>query len=74
MKDKVLAIVFLITLAAMLFVLFFTGALKNRTRVYDCSISEISPDFPPEIREECRQLRREEFFKDKLQERKTIST
>lgn len=25
--------------------------------VYDCSLSEISPDFPPEVRNECRKLR-----------------
>ena len=24
---------------------------------YDCSISEISPDFPIEVREQCRKLR-----------------
>jgi hypothetical protein len=26
-------------------------------RVYDCTIAEISPDFPIEVREECRRLR-----------------
>ncbi len=28
-------------------------------RIYNCSISEISPDFTPKMREECRKLRRE---------------
>jgi hypothetical protein len=25
--------------------------------VYDCRMAEISPDFPPEVRNECRKLR-----------------
>jgi hypothetical protein len=25
--------------------------------VYDCRLSEISPDFPPEVRNECRKLK-----------------
>lgn len=28
---------------------------------YDCSISEISPDFPPEVRDACRKLRSEAY-------------
>jgi hypothetical protein len=31
--------------------------LERGTVRYDCSISEISPDFPPEVREQCRKLR-----------------
>jgi hypothetical protein len=27
-------------------------------RMYNCSIAEISPDFTPRMREECRQIRR----------------
>lgn len=30
---------------------------EHRTVTYDCRISEISPDFPIEVREACRQLR-----------------
>jgi hypothetical protein len=26
-------------------------------RIYNCSIAEISPDFTPKMREECRKLR-----------------
>ena len=29
-----------------------------RVKYYDCSISEISPDFPKEVKEECRKIRR----------------
>jgi hypothetical protein len=28
-------------------------------RMYNCSIAEISPDFTPKMREECRKLRKE---------------
>jgi len=30
---------------------------KDRTIVYDCRMSEISPDFPIEVRNECRRIR-----------------
>lgn len=33
-------------------------------RVYNCSISEISPDYPVEVKQECRKLRAENFNKD----------
>ena len=32
--------------------------LKNRTQVINCQLAEISPDFTPEMREQCRELRR----------------
>lgn len=30
---------------------------KHGVRVYDCSIAEISPDYPIEVKEGCRKLR-----------------
>jgi len=36
--------------------LFFLLIPKHGTVVYDCRLSEISPDFPPEVREQCRKL------------------
>lgn len=48
-----------------LFVLFvmawsdFGAAPKGK--VYDCSLSEISPDYPIEVKEECRKIRLEEW-------------
>jgi hypothetical protein len=33
------------------------ATLAPEEKVYDCTISEISPDFPIEVREECRRLR-----------------
>lgn len=29
--------------------------------VYDCSMSEFHPDFPPQVKEECRKLRYENW-------------
>jgi hypothetical protein len=38
--------------------LFFTMITQeNRTIRYDCSIAEFAPDFPPQVREECRKKR-----------------
>jgi hypothetical protein len=30
---------------------------KSHGIMYDCRLAEISPDFPPEVRSECRRLR-----------------
>lgn len=53
--DKLIVI---IALFFCIFILVFTDYGKNG-RVYDCRISEISPDFPIEVKEECRRLRKE---------------
>ena len=29
----------------------------DRSRIYDCSISEFHPDYPPEVKEQCRKIR-----------------
>jgi hypothetical protein len=29
---------------------------EERIIVYDCRMAEISPDFPPQVREDCRKL------------------
>lgn len=50
-----------------LFVIFIMAwsdfASQDRVRVYNCDLSEISPDFPIEVKEECRKLRLEEWRK-----------
>ena len=35
----------------------FAFSTSPRTIVYDCRLSEISPDFPTEVKEQCRKLR-----------------
>lgn len=54
-----LAITF--TVGAVLF-LVLTPAPKGK--VYDCTLSEISPDYPLEVKEECRKLRAKNFQED----------
>lgn len=69
MKDKI--IILLILLVA-LFVL-SNAEWSNRTVVYDCSLAEISPDYPQEVKNECRRLRIEEFQERQIKERRTLS-
>lgn len=38
---------------------YFALPKKGDVKVYDCSISEISPDYPIKVKEECRRLRAE---------------
>jgi hypothetical protein len=40
-------------------VVFGNAVAGSGQRIYNCSIAEISPDFTPKMREECRRLRRE---------------
>lgn len=42
--------------------LLFTPAPKGK--VYDCSLAEISPDYPIDVKEQCRKFRAENFNKD----------
>jgi len=34
---------------------------KQQDRVYNCSLAEISPDYPVMVKEECRKLRSEKI-------------
>lgn len=52
-------IIIIIALLFCIVILVFTYYGKGH-HVYDCRISEISPDFPPAVREECRNLQREQ--------------
>jgi hypothetical protein len=31
-------------------------------RYYDCSMAEFHPDFPPEVKEQCRRIRQERWI------------
>jgi hypothetical protein len=56
----------MITLAIILLVasavLFFSNDMPKE-RMYDCSISEISPDYPIEVKEACRKIRAQQSQK-----------
>jgi hypothetical protein len=56
MRDRIIII---LALVFSIYILFFSDFGRSGNRVYDCSISEISPDFPIEVKEECRRLRKE---------------
>lgn len=57
LKSAGTIIAILIGLAIMGLVLDVTTTLSNRTKVINCSIAEISPDFTTEMKEACRKAR-----------------
>ena len=51
-------VVTLLAVAALFILLApIVGTIQNRTKVINCAISEISPDFTQEMREACRKAR-----------------
>lgn len=44
-----------------MFPLLFYISPKHGVKVYDCSIAEISPDYPVSVKEECRKARTEKI-------------
>lgn len=68
MKEKITILVLLLVIAFLLLVL-----EAPSSRVYDCSLAEISPDYPVEVKNECRRLRIEEYNKQKIIKESTIS-
>ena len=69
MKDKIIIGILLLVCIVIL----ANADWNNRTVIYDCSLAEISPDYPQEVKTECRRLRIEEFREKQIQERKTKS-
>ncbi len=51
------SIIFVVLTIAYLSIFYFLASNAPRERVYDCSIAEISPDYPVEVKEGCRKLR-----------------
>ena len=54
----IIVIVFFITIP----IIFLSLPKKGDVVRYDCSISEISPDYPIEVKEQCRKLRAENYL------------
>lgn len=54
-KENIIAIIFMFFIA--MGILYEEYPRKNRVVIYDCSIAEISPDYPIEVKEQCRKLR-----------------
>lgn len=42
-------------------IVFYIAPKRGDVVVYNCSIAEISPDFPLEVREKCRKLNSEKI-------------
>lgn len=61
-----------------LFVIFIMAwsdfGTQERMKVYNCDLSDVSPDFPIEVKEECRKLRLEEWRKQNENRSSTIAT
>ena len=59
--NRELVIVSVLSTAFIAFVIMFAIFLpKHEERVYNCSIAEISPDYPVQVKEGCRKLRMEQ--------------
>ncbi len=58
-------LILIVALVVTVIVLVFIETDYHGVRVYDCSMSEISPDYPVEVKQECRRLRLEEYQKNK---------
>ena len=63
-KRTYLEIVF-VTIILLGSIIFLIVGPKTTSKVYDCSLAEISPDYPLEVRQQCRKLR-----SDKINEQK----
>ncbi len=54
-----LVVIYSLAISGLIAWLLFALRIINsaeRIIVYDCRIAEISPDFPPQVREDCRKL------------------
>jgi hypothetical protein len=58
MKDFIQPAIFIVFGAIFGIALLFMFSSEKTGRYYDCSISEISPDYPIQVKEECRKIRR----------------
>jgi hypothetical protein len=65
MKTFDIKLAGLYILALIIMALIITLSSWHKTeKVYDCGLAEISPDYPRDIVEECRAMRREEYAYD----------
>jgi hypothetical protein len=63
-KQENIAIITLIIVCFVIGVIMISVSPKQTGKVYDCSLAEISPDYPLKVKEECRKVRAENFNKD----------
>jgi hypothetical protein len=58
MKNWVFALIAVLTAIALAWLLWLVTPQEDY-RVYDCSLAEFHPDYPREVREECRKIRQQ---------------
>lgn len=63
-KRENIGVVLVIVFTLIAFAILYFALPHPTAKVYDCSISEISPDYPLEVKEECRKLRAKNFQED----------
>ena len=56
MIDKIITAILIVIV---IIIMLYTDFSGHRVVVYDCRMSEISPDFPISVRDECRRLQRD---------------
>ena len=54
-KDTLFIICLLIFVVASMYSMYVTFENKRTTIVVDCRVVDTSPDFPPELRQRCRE-------------------
>jgi hypothetical protein len=57
MKQILFAVIAIVIAVAMAWLLWAITP-QEEYRVYDCSLAEFHPDYPPQVREECRRIRK----------------
>jgi len=57
MKNVLLAVIAVFIAVALAWLLWAISP-DEHYRVYDCSLAEFHPDYPPQVREECRRIRK----------------
>jgi hypothetical protein len=62
MKETTIVIVGLLLVA----IIVVFGDFYTQGKVYDCTLAEISPDYPIEVKNECRRLLKEYYEKENM--------
>lgn len=62
MKLDTVFLVIVLTFVFGMLIGYWVNDVAVEYQVYDCSISDIDPDYPPEVKEQCRRIRSERNF------------
>ena len=62
MKENLMAVVYLVTVVICFYLIFMTELARKETQTHwgikSCELSEISPDFTPKEKQDCRIARK----------------